>query len=522
MDQKQELFAQRLTKERTYYNGTWVSIIDLYLSDRPYFDRLVRDGVIKADEAEFVEQHSDAFRRIYATYNYSYNRRKLCNHLIMEKLGEKENTKSSDLIKQDKQSFEVRIEKNNDYKDISNKINCYVVDKKAKLCPLCHQITVYEPIHIRMIVGSKTLNARKCTRCGHYSISFPEYRRNAFYLSCLNPAVLSELTSQYENKKNKKNKNKKKNSNGNANHGSNRLLEEWRRESELSMLSPATKTIAPRVNTYCEFKLYSLNSKREIAVSIQDTEKSKRETDQWELTNRSTIGIECLKAIANDVYNIKLGDIDYIIRNIEVYDAKYIKRYKDDAYYLKHANVNNKNPHIVDCGSESVDVYVYFKLSNSCLNEKHPVESVTMRSLNRQTGKRYQVNAYYCSKCKKYFINHEAVKDLIDRNMYPAFHYVIADHYDGELKPISQLMLYGYNARADGPSAVTRHNILKWVIDSGLMSKPEIIKDLQFKIAYNGKKSGNEAAREKWEDDLDFLNTYISDNTREIKGKLRR
>ena len=301
MDQEQELFAQRLTKERTYYNGTWVSIIDLYLSDRPYFDRLVRDGVIKADEAVFVEQHGDAFRQIYATYNNSYNRRLFCNHLIMKKLAEKENTKSSDLIKQDKQSSEVRIEKNNDYKDISNKINCYVVDKKVKLCPLCHQITVYEPIHIRMIVGSKTLNARKCTRCGHYSISFPEYRRNAFYLSCLNPAVLSELTSQYENKKNKKNKNKKKNSNGNANHGSNRLLEEWRRESELSMLSPATKTIAPRVNTYCEFKLYSLNSKREIAVSIQDTEKSKRETDQWELTNRSTIGIECLKAIANDV-----------------------------------------------------------------------------------------------------------------------------------------------------------------------------------------------------------------------------
>ena len=279
---------------------------------------------------------------------------------------------------------------------------------------------------------------------------------------------------------------------------------------------------APRVYTYCEFKLYSLNSKREIAVFIQDTEKSHREIDQWVLTNRSTIGIECLKAIANGVDNIKLGGIDYIIRNIEVYDAKYIKRYKDDSYYLKHANVNNKDPHIVDCGSDYVDVYVYFKLSNSCLNQQHPVESVTMRSLNCQTGKRYQVNAYYCSKCKKYFINHEAVKDMINRNMYPAFHYISADHYDGELKPMSQLMLYGYNARADGPSTVARHNILKWVIDSGLMSKPEIIKDLQFKIAYNGKRPGNEAARDKWENDLDFLNTYVADNTKLINGRLRR
>ena len=86
MGQEQLLFAQKLTKERTYYNETWVSIIDLYLSDRPYFDRLVRDRVIKVDEAEFVEQHGDAFRRIYAIYNDSYNRRLICNHLIMQKL----------------------------------------------------------------------------------------------------------------------------------------------------------------------------------------------------------------------------------------------------------------------------------------------------------------------------------------------------------------------------------------------------------------------------------------------------
>ena len=283
-----------------------------------------------------------------------------------------------------------------------------------------------------------------------------------------------------------------------------------------------TKDIPPRLYTYCKFILYSLNSKREITASIQDTDKSHREIDQWVLTNRSTIGIECLKAIANGLDNIKLGGINYIIRNIEVYDAKYIKRYKDDAYYLKHANVNNRDPHIVDCGSDSVDVYVYFKLSNSCMNEQHPVESVTMRSLNSQTGKRYQVNAYYCSKCKRYFINHEAVRDMINRNMYPAFHYISADHYDGELKPVSQLMLYGYNARSDGPSNATRHNILKWVIDSGLMSKPEIIRDLQFKITYNGKRLGNEAARDKWEDDLDFLNTYVVDNTKVINGRLRR
>ena len=162
----------------------------------------------------------------------------------------------------------------------------------------------------------------------------------------------------------------------------------------------AQQSSEPRIYTYCEFNLYNIKSKHEITVLIQDAGKSHREVNQWVLTNRSIIGIECLKSIANGVDNITIGDTDYKIRDVEVFDKQYIKRYKDNVYYLKHANINNKGPHIIDCGSDYVDVYVYYKLSNSCLNKQHPVESVTMRSLNSQTGRRYQVNAYYCSKCK--------------------------------------------------------------------------------------------------------------------------
>ena len=519
MDKEQELFAENLTKELFLDNEQSINKIDIFLYNPVLFERLVLEGVIKRDEAGFLAEHSNAFKKIYTSYLNDYNRKLVSKCYIIQKVESKRILNSTLL---DIQTKEQIVDSNSQIKSIEyrvdvNRVFCFVISKQKKTCPACHRKTVYDPIQIKTKKGKLQLNACKCSGCGHYTISYPEYKRNACYVLCMNPGILSQIESQHEHKIEKKRRpdyNPKQLHNG--------LPKEREQEKHKVMLPSLIKTTAGGVYTYCEFKLYSLKSKREIAVFIQDTEKSHREINQWLLTNRSTIGIECLKAIANGVDNIRLGDIDYIIRDVKISDAKYIKRYKEDAYYLKHANINNKNPRLVDFGSESVDVYVYFKLSNSCLHLQHSVESVTMRSINRQTGKRYQVNAYYCSKCRKYFINHEAVKGLIDRNMYPAFHYVIADHYDGELKPMSQLMLYGYSARANGPSAVTRHNILKWVIDSGLMSKPEIIKDLQFKIAYNGKKPGNEAARDKWEDDLDFLNYYVADNTRVIKGRLRR
>ena len=506
MDQARVVFADNLTRKVFRVSGQLISKIDIVLNHPALFEKLVREGTIKRDEADFLVEHISEFNKIYSTYSNVHNRKLISKNYILQTIAPKQiiNTKSLNNNINGQQADNKTVPKEIVSGEILTKINCYVVSGKNKKCPICHKETVPKVVKVNVQNRSVTVNMRKCLICGCFTVSYPTYRTNARHLNCINYDAVNQFKSEYEQKHQKKTVKTKK-------------------KKVLPPLPPIKQTIKPRINTYCEFKLYSLSSKQEIAVSIQDSEKSLRKTDQWFLTNHSTIGTECLKAIANGIYIIKLENIDYKIQDLHVYDAKYIKRYKDDTYYFKHANINNnKNPHIVDCGSDYVDVYVYFILSNSCLNEQHPVESVTMRSLNSQTGKRYQVNAYYCSKCKKYFINHEAVKDLINRNMYPAFHYITADHYDGELKPMSQLMLYGYNARADGPSTVARHNILKWVIDSGLMSKPEIIKDLQFKIAYNGKRPGNEAARDKWEDDLDFLNTYVSDNRREIRGKLKR
>ena len=77
-------------------------------------------------------------------------------------------------------------------------------------------------------------------------------------------------------------------------------------------------------------------------------------------------------------------------------------------------------------------------------------------------------------------------------------------------------MMYGYSVR-EGISQQERRRVLEWVIDSGLMSKSEIIRNIQFKVRYNGSKAGNERARQKWLDDIQYVSHYVIGNKREIK-----
>lgn len=84
------------------------------------------------------------------------------------------------------------------------------------------------------------------------------------------------------------------------------------------------------------------------------------------------------------------------------------------------------------------------------------------------------------------------------------------------LKEASELMMYGYNVREGNLTQFERRRILEWIIDYGLLTKAEIIRDLQFKVRYNGNKAGNERARQKWLDDIQFVSQYTRGNSKVI------
>lgn len=61
--------------------------------------------------------------------------------------------------------------------------------------------------------------------------------------------------------------------------------------------------------------------------------------------------------------------------------------------------------------------------------------------------------------------------------------------------------------------------LLKELIDKGLMTKDQIIRNIQSKVDFNGKKSGNENAKKRWIDDIKYVSQYTVGNVQEIHGR---
>ena len=64
-----------------------------------------------------------------------------------------------------------------------------------------------------------------------------------------------------------------------------------------------------------------------------------------------------------------------------------------------------------------------------------------------------------------------------------------------------------------------RQLLLKELIDKGLMTKDQIIRNIQSKVDFNGKKSGNENAKKRWIDDIKYVSQYTVGNVQEIHGR---
>ncbi len=115
-------------------------------------------------------------------------------------------------------------------------------------------------------------------------------------------------------------------------------------------------------------------------------------------------------------------------------------------------------------------VYVYFRLTNSCMKHKHQIESVTASTTNAKNGQTIHINVFHCRNCNKYFINYEALQRYIARGVYPAFPYKLSNDLSGSLNDASKLMLYGYRVAEGTLTRQERLSILTWIIDTGLLS----------------------------------------------------
>jgi hypothetical protein len=132
------------------------------------------------------------------------------------------------------------------------------------------------------------------------------------------------------------------------------------------------------------------------------------------------------------------------------------------------------------------------------------------------------IPVYYQRSSQTYFINEVTYTDARVKYGLPYLRLRIATLEEasgvfGNLKQHSELNLLGYSVGANsGMDAPNRQALLAEIIDSGVLSKPEIINHLEWLIQTRSSNLYMDNAVSEWSSDLKFVYRYKADNQRTI------
>ena len=172
-----------------------------------------------------------------------------------------------------------------------------------------------------------------------------------------------------------------------------------------------------------------------------------------------------------------------------------------------------------------VDIYVYRGKGVQCRNQHH-LEMVTANIISARNNIRQTLNVYYCCFCDEFFVNDNDYFDFCKVNGLPPLrlHYganyfgsPYGSYYDNR-REYSKLRLYGYYVSGDmADKSLYRKRLLEDLVDSGLMTKPEILLHLEY-LTRDMSRFPDAVAR--WQSDYDHLSDYHVDRQRIVWGRL--
>ena len=157
-----------------------------------------------------------------------------------------------------------------------------------------------------------------------------------------------------------------------------------------------------------------------------------------------------------------------------------------------------------------------------CQRNKHRIESISALVPTMEHDN-VRINVNYCNDCNRYFINEDEY--LHYRKLYDILLIKLSFTADGtydsianmQLAEQSPLNLCGYNVnQVSDYSSEFRHSMLKQIIESGILTKSEVMDYLNHFIKMNGRKKSNSIAVSKWENDLEYVRNYQMDNQRKV------
>lgn len=126
----------------------------------------------------------------------------------------------------------------------------------------------------------------------------------------------------------------------------------------------------------------------------------------------------------------------------------------------------------------------------------------------------HSIDASYCFECNRFTIledDFNAIKDIILCKIVDET-YVYNQENSNKFnidKDCSVLKYYGYNVQTKkNISKQQRHIILSSLIESGIMTRRQVIDHIKVLIQRGSKIPSWSEATQKWKDDIDFVNTY--------------
>lgn len=157
---------------------------------------------------------------------------------------------------------------------------------------------------------------------------------------------------------------------------------------------------------------------------------------------------------------------------------------------------------------KETDTLTVFCDADTCKEEGHLVKPIKVDfAFYTKPNKAYTIER--CSHCMQFRMSLTDLSDLFDNYGVPKCRIVYDDEAAGDFDGFSETsVLYnmGYTvSQSVGLSAAKRQSILKSAIDTGKLSKYEVLSFLKQRMNINGMKAGNEIAFRKWHDDYEYI-----------------
>lgn len=245
-----------------------------------------------------------------------------------------------------------------------------------------------------------------------------------------------------------------------------------------------------------------------ILTVIKETDKRYCTANEILVREAESTGREILGRIANNQlieFSSKIGVIkisDYKIWPGQNYHLEGFTKFCDPDNIQDIIIMNQKNL------AKNVEEYKMVTALVYCSSRQEPV----------------YIDVYYSQKQNKYFINSESYRQYRTRYGFPYVH-LVPDEYDeemdyGNLRQYSELNLYGYTvAKSADMTSSNRQQLLRQLIDNGLMSKHQIVNHLEWLIHRQSGRIMMEDACDCWKEDLKFVNNYHISCQRKICGR---